>query len=119
MNALHWQWIALMATLPGLAVWLVAVPFWRQRQFIFGNVVGAGVVFVSALAMIFREYLEIRRVTQACLDAGTTCWPDPSAFTRYAIYAAIGLVEVIAIFSVSLTVERRMDNRDYAPQWRR
>ena len=37
---------------------------------------------------------------------------------RYAVYAGIGFVEVVALFMVSLTVERRMRNRHYAPEWR-
>ena len=62
--------------------------------------------------------------TQRC-DFGTpamtwlTCWPQPSAFSRYAIYAAIGLLEVIGLFLVSLKVERRMRRRHYAPEWQR
>ena len=37
---------------------------------------------------------------------------------RYAIYAAIGFVEVVAVFMASLSVERRIRNRHYAPEWR-
>jgi hypothetical protein len=42
----------------------------------------------------------------------------PSAFARYAIYAFIGLLEVIVLFSVSLTVERKIRRRGYDPEWR-
>jgi hypothetical protein len=38
---------------------------------------------------------------------------------RYAIYASIGLVEALALFLISLTVERRLRERAYAPEWRR
>ena len=58
------------------------------------------------------------RATQACLEAGYTCWPNPSAFTRFAIYAFIGLLEVLALFSVSLIFESRSARRDYSPEWR-
>ena len=47
-----------------------------------------------------------------------TCWPVPSAFTRFAIYASVALLEVIVLFSLSMVVEKRMRNRDYAPEWR-
>ena len=57
-------------------------------------------------------------MSRRCLDAGYACWPEPSAFTRYAIYAFIGLFEVFAVFMWSLRVERRIRNRDYAPEWR-
>ena len=38
---------------------------------------------------------------------------------RFAIYASIGLGEVFLLFTISLAVERRIRNRDYAPEWRR
>ena len=56
---------------------------------------------------------------QACIDAGARrAWPEPSAFARFAIYASIGLAEVFVLFTLSLAVERRISNRDYAPEWR-
>ena len=47
-----------------------------------------------------------------------TCWPNPSAFSRYAIYAFIALFEVMALFSLSLKVENKIRRRGYAPEWR-
>ncbi len=117
-NELSWHWMALMSTAPPLVAALVAIPIWRTKQMILGNLAGTAVIFGSALAMILRESIEVDRVTRTCLDAGYTCWPDPSAFTRYAIYATIGLVEVFALFSVSLKVEEKIRQRGYAPEWR-
>jgi hypothetical protein len=117
-NELSWNWIALMATAPPLMGVLVAFPIWRTRQMILGNLAGAMVIFVAAIALILRESLELRRLTQACLDSGYTCWPDPSGFTRYAIYASIGMIEVFALFTLSLRVEEKIRSRDYAPEWR-
>ena len=68
--------------------------------------------------MIWREHVELDRIVKACLDAGTVCWPRPAAFTRFAIYAFIGLIEVFILFSLSLRVEERIRRRDYAPEWR-
>ena len=62
--------------------------------------------------------VELDRLTRMCLDSGFVCWPEPSAFMRYAIYAFIALVEVFALFTLSLRVEQRIRNRDYAPEWR-
>jgi hypothetical protein len=117
-NELSWRWIALMSIAPPLVAALVAFPIWRTKQMILGNLAGSTVIFSSAMAMILRESIDVERVTRACLDAGFTCWPDPSAFTRYAIYATIGLVEVFALFSVSLKVEEKIRQRAYAPEWR-
>ena len=83
------------------------------------NLAGTVVIFGSALGFILRESVALDRLTRQCLDAGLTCWPQPSAFSRYAIYAAIGLLEVIGLFLVSLKVERRMRRRHYAPEWQR
>jgi hypothetical protein len=69
--------------------------------------------------MIWREHVELDRIVQACLDAGHTCWPEPSAFTRFAIYAFIGLIQVFTVFMLSLRVEERIRLRQYSPEWRR
>lgn len=107
-----------MAVVPLVVGHLVAYPFWRSHQAIFGNIIGTGVIFTSAFALILREHVVLDRLVQRCLDAGTTCWPEPAAFTRYAIYAFIALVEVFLLFSLSLRVEERIRARDYAPEWR-
>ena len=119
MQGLNWYWITMQLTVAPVMGLLVTIPFWRRAEMIFGNIVGSGVFFVWAIALIFREYVQVDRTVQACIDAGTTCWPDPSAFARFAIHASIGLAEVFVLFTVSLAVERRISNRDYAPEWRR
>jgi hypothetical protein len=119
MHGLNWYWITLQLTAPLVLAFPVVAPFWRRSEMILGNVVASAILLVFAIGLIFREYVEVDRTVQACIDAGTTCWPEPSAFARFAIYAAIGLAEVFLLFTVSLAVERRMRNRDYAPEWRR
>ena len=118
MNGLRWFWIAMELTVTPLLGLLAAFPFWRKGGMIFGNIVGTGLIFGSAFALIFREHAEIDLVVQRCFDAGLVCWPEPSAFTRFAIYAFIGLIEVCALFSFSLVVEKKIRNRDYSPEWR-
>ena len=118
MTELSWAWIGLMATAPGIAGVLLAYACWRKEEYILGNLAGTAIILGTAFALIFRESAEVDRVTRACLDAGYTCWPVPSAFVRYAIYAGIGFTEVVALFLVSLTVEQRIRNRHYAPEWR-
>jgi hypothetical protein len=118
-NGLNWPWIALMCAGPLPVAAAVAILLWRRNEPILGNLAGTVVIFGSALGFILRESVALNRVTQQCLDAGLTCWPHPSAFSRYAIYAAIGLLEVIGLFLVSLKVERRMRRRHYAPEWQR
>ena len=117
-NSLNWFWILVAASLPALAGVLVAYPIWRVNQPILGNLAGSAVVFGAAIALIMREHVELDRQVQACLGQGVTCWPDPSAFTRYAIYAGIALMQVMALFSISLRVEHRLRRRGYDPEWR-
>jgi hypothetical protein len=118
-NELSWYWIGLELTVAPLMGIIATYPFWRRAEMIFGNLVGTGVILGWAIALILREYVEIDRVVQACIDAGTTCWPKPSADTRFGIYAAVGFSEVFVLFTVSLGVERRISNREYAAEWRR
>jgi hypothetical protein len=120
MNELSWGWIAVMLVAPLPLAALIALPVWRRREMILGNVAGTVVIFGTALALIFRESAALDVLRQACFDAGgIVCWPTPSAFTRYAIYASIGLAEVLVLFVASLSFERRERERDYAPEWRR
>jgi hypothetical protein len=107
-----------MLTVPPIAGWLIALPFWRKNEMILGNLMGTILIFGAAVALIVRESIQINSAIAACLDAGYTCWPVPSAFVRYAIYATIALVEVVVLFSWSLRVEQKMRNRHYAPEWR-
>ena len=119
MTGLNWVWIAVALTAPTLAGILVAIPLWRMGQPIFGNLAGTVVIFGAAIALIMREDVELVRLTQACVDEGfVSCSPVPTAFTRFTIYACIGLLEVIALFSLSLWVEEKIRRRSYAPEWR-
>lgn len=117
LDSLSWSWVALAAAAPAVLGLLVALPFWRKGQTIFGNVAGTGIIFAAAVTLILREYAELDRMTQQCLDAGTVCWPTPSAFTRFAVYAFIGLIQIFALFSVSLNVEERARRRNYSREW--
>ena len=117
-EGLAWPWIAIMAAVPPLAGLLVAYPLWRMRQTLLGNLAGTGVIFGAALGFIAREYFELDRVTQACIDAGTTCWPVPSAFARFSIYAGLGLLQVCLLFVLSVSVESRLRDQRYSPEWR-
>ncbi len=107
-----------MLTLPPIVGAAIAYPFWRRREMIFGNLAGTTIILGTAFALILRESIEIEFVTRQCLAAGYTCWPVPSAFARYAIYAGIGMIEVFSLFAWSLKVETSIRNRAYAPEWR-
>ena len=117
-NGLNWTWIGIGLTLPLVIGLLVAWPIWLTGQPILGNVAGTIVIFGAAIALIMREHTALDLVVQACIEQGTTCWPSPSAFTRFAVYAFIGLAQVIALFTISISVETRHRRKGYAPEWR-
>lgn len=118
MTELNWGWIAIALTAPTLAGLLVAALIWRTDQIMLGNLAGTAVALGSAMGFILREQAEIGQVVNACLEAGTTCFPEPSAFIRFAIYACIGMAQVFLLFTLSLRVETQIRRRDYAPEWR-
>lgn len=104
---------------PPIVGGLIAFPFWRKDQAIFGNIFGTVVIFGAAFALIMREHIELDRLIQQCFDAGEQiCSPVPSPFTRFAVYAFIALFQVIALFSLSLKVDEKVRRRGYAPEWR-
>ena len=119
LRELNWYWIVLGATVPPVVAMLVAMPLWRRNQPVLGSIAGTAIIFGTAVGLILREYVELDQLTQACIDAGTVCWAQPAEFTRFAIYAFIALIEVFALFFMSLKVEERRRRRDYAPQWQR
>jgi ethanolamine transporter EutH len=118
LTGLSWFWIAAAATVPLAAGLLAAWPIWLTGQPILGNIAGSIIVFGAAVGLIMREHTELDRLVQACIAEGTTCWPTPSAFTRFAIYAFIALAQVIALFTLSISVETRLRRQHYAPEWR-
>jgi hypothetical protein len=119
LKALSWFWIAIEATVPPVVAVLLAMPLWRRNQTVLGSIAGTAVIFGTAIGLILREYVQLDRLTKECLDAGAVCWPEPSAFTRFAIYAFIALIEVFALFAISLKYEERMRRRSYSPDWQR
>ena len=118
MQGVNWTWIAVALTVPGLAGVLIAFPLWLKGQPILGNLAGTVIVFSAAVGFILRERVELDRLAEECLDRGFVCFPDPSAFTRDAIYAFIALFEVMVLFTISLKVEEKVRRRGYAPEWR-
>jgi len=91
---------------------------YRHGETILGNLAGAGVIFIAGLVVMSREYFELDQLTQACLGEGIVCCPNPSAFVRYGFYSCIALLEVFALFALSLVMGRWFRNRRYAPESR-
>ena len=119
MSQWPWYWIGVQLVVPPIVGGLLALPFWRKDQAIFGNIFGTVIIFSAAFALIMREHIELDRLIRQCFDSGQdVCSPDPSAFARFALFSFIALFQVIMLFSVSLKVDEKMRRRGYAPEWR-
>ena len=119
MDELNWPRIAIMVLVVFPAGMLVAALLWRKQQGLLGNLAGMAVIFGTAIVFILKESTELDVLINNCIDAGSTdCFPSSNSFTRYAIYACLALAEIIVMFLVGLRVERRMRDRDFAPEWR-
>jgi len=118
MDGPSWFWIGVALLAPGPVAGLIAYPVWLKSQPILGNLLGSAVIFGTALGLILREHVDLERLARVCIDQGVPCFPVPSAFARYAIYAFVALFEVMILFSISLKVEARVRRRGYAPEWR-
>ena len=117
-SGLNWYWIGVAMLCPMAGGLLLAWPIWLTGQPILGNIAGTIVIFGTAVGMIMREHTELDGVVQACIAQGTTCWPTPGAFTRFALYAFIGLAQVMALFTISVSVESRQGRKRYSAEWR-
>ena len=116
---MSWFSIAVALLLPfGIAV-LVAWPFWGRSRDSLGSGVGSLLILAFAVGFIAREYVHLQQFTGACIVAEKACSFHPEPFTRFCIYAFIGMAQVGALFGVSGAVERRIENARFAKEWRR
>lgn len=84
-----------------------------------GSTAAASVIFMCGAALIGREYTELERLSEACIEAtGYECIFEPSAFTRFAIYAGIALVEVFVIFDAGMRADQRAYRRQFPSEWK-
>jgi hypothetical protein len=49
MDQLNWYWITIAALVPPIVAGLIAYPFWRRDQAIFGNIFGTVILFGTAI----------------------------------------------------------------------
>ena len=101
---------------PTIVALLVARLFWGKDSTV-GNIVGSGVIAVAMVGFISREYVDLGQQRLVCATRDWPCAFWPTDFVRYAIYASIGFLEVIVVYSVGLWFEERGRRRERAPEW--
>ena len=115
---MSWFWIVVALTVPtGLAI-LVTLLYSLKGDPTIGAILGSGVVFASCVGLIGREYVELARLSQHCLAVGIGCPVYPEPHMRFGIYASIALLEVFALFLLSMWIEERNRRRTFSPEWR-
>jgi hypothetical protein len=118
-NTMSWFWIALALSLPFAVAVLVAWPFWGRSRDSLGSGVGSIFIFSCAVEFIAREYVELQQFSRECIVTEKVCSFHPEPFTRFCVYAFIGMAQVGTLFAISGAVERRIENAAFAKEWRR
>jgi hypothetical protein len=118
-DTMSWSWVAGAMVVPLALAMGIAWPFWGRARDSLGSAIGAGVIFVFAIAFVGREYVQLQQFSSRCLAAELACRVYPEPFTRFCIYGFIAMAQTFALFAVGAAVERRMENRAFAAEWRR
>ena len=118
-DTMSWSWIGIALILPFGIGLLIAWPFWGRSRDSLGGAVASIFILGFTLAFVGREYVHVQRLTQACIAAETRCVFSPEPFTRFGIYALIGMLQVGAVFAIGAAVEHRIENASFAREWRR
>ena len=113
---MRWWPIGLAIVLPTILALIVARLFWSKDSTV-GNIMGSAVIAAAMIGFISREYVDLDQQRRACVAREVSCAFRPSDFTRYSIYASIGFIEVIVIYSLGLGFEERLRRRDRSPEW--
>jgi hypothetical protein len=60
----------------------------------------------------------IQKILLKCVAAGRPCTVHAAPFARFAVYGFIGMLDVMALFVLSLWIEEKRRKRLLAPEWR-
>src|SRR5262245_56483438 len=104
---MSWLWIGIAFAAPTLLAILVAAPIWWQGDATVANVVGSGVAGLSIVLLILRENSMLVSIRLECATINLPCHIVPNDFTRFAIYAGIGFIDIMLVFLIGLRFEER------------
>ncbi len=115
---MNWSMLALSAVLPLLFALPVAIVLWSKRQSTIGTVVGAAIVLIGTVFFMALEFGNGVHYRLMCAEKNIPCAPsDPSDFVRIFSYAIVGMVDVMVLFIIGASVEKRISDRHRAAEW--
>lgn len=113
-----WSMLAVSAILPLLIALPVAMLLWSRRQSTIGTVVGAAIVLIGTVFFMALEFGNGVHFRLMCAEKNIPCAPsNPSDFVRIFSYAIVGMVDVMVLFVLGASAEKRMSDRHRAAEW--
>jgi hypothetical protein len=116
---MNWSRIVAASIWPIAVALPIAALAWRKRKPLLGNILGLGILFLSAITFASIEFGDAFYYRLWCQEVDAPCPPsDPSDFVRIATYGIVAFVQAGVLFWVGLKVEERMRRGEFDPSWR-
>jgi hypothetical protein len=109
---MNWLRIAAAAVIPVAIALPIAGLFWKKRQLIVGNGVGALVLFFGFLIFGGSEYVDAMAYRKWCQAMDQPCpISRPSDFVKIMTFGIVALGQIMVLFVVSDIVGERVKRR--------
>ena len=116
---MNWARMAQALTIPLLIAVPVVALCWMKRWMLAATVVGSALFFIAFIVFAGMEYYDAVSFRVWCQHTSTPCRASsPSDFNRIVAYAGVAMLQVMALYVVSGTIEQRLRDRERDPAWR-
>lgn len=116
---MNWMRLAEAFIVPLLPAAAVAALLWHKRRLMAGTILASAVFFLNWIVFAGLEFLDAFRYRLSCQGSDLPCPPsDPGDFTKIMAYGAVAMVQVMLLYLVGQSVESRVRENDFAPEWR-
>jgi hypothetical protein len=106
----NWYRLAAACTVPILVAAPIVAICWRTRRIMAGTVIGVSVCFVGFVFFAAWDFAEALKSPPPITA--------PSIFTKIVVYGFVSMSQVMAVFLVSQSIEKRIRDRERDPGWR-
>jgi Co/Zn/Cd efflux system component len=106
----NWYRIAAACTVPLVMAAPLVAFCWHRRHVMAGTIAGAGVCFVGFVFFAAWDFAEALNSPPPITA--------PSIFTKIAAYGFVAMAQVMVVFLVSQSIEKRISDRDRDGAWR-